>query len=265
MFTITNKVKVTGELMDAAPGLRLICEAATGVNNIDLKAAEARGITVRNVTRYSTDSVAQLVFCQILTLACHEREYDRKVKSGEYSSSSLFTDVSNPFTELSGKTLGVIGMGNIGKKVASIAVAFGMRVIYYSTTRTSHCTDFPSVSLEELLEESDVVTIHAPLNGATDALIGRRELSLMKRSDILVNMARGGIVVEKDLADAISEGIIAGAAVDTFTQEPLPAEHPYLHTAHPECLLLTPHVGWASSEAIDRLIAGIADNIKQGY
>lgn len=262
---ITNKVKVTAGLMDAAPGLKLICEAATGVNNIDLDAAAERGIPVRNVAGYSTDSVAQLVFCQILSLTCRQMDYDRKVKDGTYSSSGLFTDVSSPFRELSGKTLGIIGMGTIGRSVARIGEAFGMRVIYFSTSGTSHCRDYPSVSLEELLRDSDVVSIHAPLNTRTDGLIGGRELRLMKPDAILVNMARGGIVVEKDLADAISGGVIAGAAVDVFTSEPIPADHPYLHTSRPVRLLFTPHVGWASIEAMERLVEGIAANIRNQY
>ena len=262
---IVNKVKVTAELMDAAPCLRLICEAATGVNNIDLEAADGRGIKVRNVAGYSTDSVAQLVFCQILSLSCRQREYDMKVKDGSYSASGLFTDVTHPYMELSGKTLGVIGMGAIGKKVACIGKSFGMKVIYFSTSGTSHCADWPGVSLEELLSCSDVISIHAPLNARTDGLVGIRELRLMKRGAILINMARGGIVVEQDLAYAISEGMIGGAAVDVFTEEPIPADHPFLSTKHPERLLLTPHVGWASAEAMERLVAGIAGNIRKGF
>lgn len=163
--------------------------------------------------------------------------------------------------ELSGKTMGIIGMGTIGQKVASIATAFGMKVIYFSTSGTSHCTDYPSVPLEELLTASDVVSIHAPLNDRTRGLIGAEELSMMKPSAYIINIGRGGIVSEAELAEAISGEVIAGAGLDVFVTEPLPADNPLLHTSHPERLCLTPHIGWASTEAIRRLITGIAENI----
>ena len=258
---IVNKVKVTEELLSAAPKLKLICEAATGVNNIDMNAAAAHGIPVRNVAGYSTDSVAQLAFTQILRLFCDASRYDEWVKSGNYSRSGIFTEVSNPFTEIAGKTMGIVGMGTIGQAVARIAVAFGMNVIYYSTSGTAHCRLYPCVSLEELMKRSDVVSVHCPLNASTDALIGEAQLSMMKPSAVIVNMARGGIVVEKALASALDAGVIAGAAVDVYTSEPLPLGHPYLCMAHPEKLLLTPHVGWASNEALTRLVSRVAGNI----
>ena len=258
---ITNKVVIDEELLEAAPLLKLICEAATGVNNIDLKAAEKRGIPVRNVAGYSTDAVVQLTFALLLQLVCHTGKYDGWIKDGEYSRSPIFTDTSAPFMELSGKTMGIIGMGTIGQKVALIATAFGMKVIYFSTSGTSHCTDYPSVPLEELLTASDVVSIHAPLNERTRGLIGARELAMMKTSAFIINIGRGGIVGEAALADAISNGTIAGAGLDVFVKEPLPADNPLLHTSHPGRLCLTPHIGWASAEAIGRLVAGIAENI----
>ena len=260
---IINKVKVTAELMDAAPNLRLICEAATGVNNIDLEAAAQRGIPVKNVAGYSTDSVVQLTFALILNLLCRTAEYDAYVKSGEYSASPIFTEVSRPFMELAGKTMGIVGMGTIGQRVAKAAEAFGMKVIYFSTSGTSHCKDYPSVSIEELMTSSDIVSIHAPLNARTNGLIKARELSMMRPEAIVINIGRGGIVDEKALADAISEGRIAGAGLDVFTREPLPADNPLLHTAHPERLSFTPHIGWASREALDRLVQGIASNIAE--
>jgi len=262
---IINKVKVTEALLAAAPKLRLVCEAATGVNNIDLEAAARRGIPVRNVAGYSTDAVVQLTFTQILGLVTGPERFDRFVKDGSYSAHPIFTEVSQPFSELAGKTLGIIGMGTIGSRVARVAEAFGMKVIYFSTSGTSHCQDYPSVALSELLGSSDVVSIHAPLNERTRDLIGAGELALMKPSAILVNMARGGIVDEQALADAISAGTIAGAAFDVFTSEPLPADHPLLHTTRPGRLRLTPHVAWASSEALDRLVQGIAENIRKGF
>ena len=260
---IINKVKVTAGLMDAAPKLKLICEAATGVNNIDLEAAAARGIPVKNVAGYSTDSVVQLTFALILNLLCRTASYDNYIKGGEYSASPIFTEVSRPFPELAGKTMGIVGMGTIGQRVAKVAEAFGMKVIYFSTSGTSHCKDYPSVTIDELMGASDIVSIHAPLNARTNWLIKAREISLMRPSAIIINIGRGGIVDEQALADAISEGRIAGAGLDVFTSEPRPAGNPLLHTAHPERLSLTPHIGWASREALSRLVDGIALNISE--
>lgn len=262
---IINKVKVTRELIDAAPSLRLICEAATGVNNIDLDAAAEKGIPVRNVAGYSTDAVVQETFMHLLSLAGNAPYFDETVKSGAYSASPIFTDVTKPFVELAGKTMGIIGMGNIGTKVAQVAEAFGMKVVYFSTSGTSHCDKYPSLSIEDLMSESDVVSVHAPLNERTNGLIGAGELALMKKSAFILNMGRGGIIDEAALAEAISSGRIAGAALDVFCKEPLPADSPLLHTTHPERLRFTPHTAWASVEARRRLADGIAENIKKGF
>ena len=259
---IINKVKVTPELIDAAPKLRLICEAATGVNNIDLAYAAQKGIPVRNAVGYSTDSVVQATFMHILSLVGNAPYFDKVVKSGDYSASGLFTDVSVNWWELAGKTIGIIGLGNIGSRVAKVAEAFGMKVCYYSTSGTSHCKDYPSLPLDELMETADLISIHAPLNERTDGLIGERELQLMKKSAFIVNMGRGGIVNEAALAKAIDEELIAGAALDVFVTEPLPQDNPLLHTRHPERLRLAPHVAWASAQARTRLTAIIADNIR---
>ena len=258
---IVNKVKVDAELLAAAPKLRLICEAATGVNNIDLEAAAARGIPVRNVAGYSTDSVAQETFMHVLSLAGNAPYFDGAVKSGAYSASGIFTDVTRPFIELAGKTFGVIGMGTIGSKVASIAHAFGMKVVYYSTSGTSHCKDYPSLPLDELMRSADVISVHAPYNERTAGLVSDKELSLMKPTAFIVNMGRGGIVDEAALARAIDEDRIGGAALDVYVKEPLPADSPLLHTRHPEKLRFTPHTGWASCEARTRLAHCIAENI----
>lgn len=259
---IINKVRVTPELIDAAPKLRLICEAATGVNNIDLAYAAQKGIPVRNAVGYSTDSVVQATFMHILSLVGNAPYFDKVVKSGDYSASGLFTDVSVNWWELAGKTIGIIGLGNIGSRVAKVAEAFGMKVCYYSTSGTSHCKDYPSLPLDELMATADVISIHAPLNERTEGLIGERELQLMKKSAIIVNMGRGGIVNESALAKAIDEDVIAGAALDVFVTEPLPQHNPLLHTRHPERLRLAPHVAWASTQARTRLTAIIADNIR---
>ena len=262
---IVNKVRVDSDLLNAAPALKLVCEAATGVNNIDVEACEKRGIPVRNVAGYSTDSVVQETFMHMLSLLGKAPYFDGAVKSGAYSRSGLFTDVSHPFIEITGKTLGIIGMGTIGQKVASVASAFGMRVIYFSTSGTGHCKDYPCVDLDTLLAESDVVSIHAPLNARTQGLLKMAELRKRKPSAFLINMGRGGIVDEADLAAAVDEGVIAGAALDVFTVEPLPLDHPFLQVKHPERFRFTPHTAWASVEARERLVAIIADNIAKGW
>ena len=262
---LINKVLVDKALIDSAPNLKLICIAATGVNNIDVGYAASKGIPVRNAVGYSTDSVVQSTFMHILSLVGGAPYFDASVKSGNYSRSGMFTDPNWNWWELAGKTIGIIGLGNIGKKVAHIAEAFGMNVCYFSTSGTGHCKDYPSLSLEELLRKSDIVSIHAPLNERTKDLIGREQLALMKPSAYLVNMGRGAIVVEKDLADAVDAGVIAGAGMDVFVTEPVPEDHPYLRMAHPERMRLAPHVAWASVEARKRLVGIMAENIAKGW
>lgn len=262
---IVNKVRVTPELIDAAHDLKLICETATGVNNIDIEYAAKKGIPVRNVAGYSTPTVAQATFMHILSLVGSAPYFDDAVKSGRYSASGMFTDVSVNWWELAGKTIGIIGMGNIGRKVARIAEAFGMNVCYFSTSGTSHCKDYPSLPLEQLLAQSDIVSVHAPLNERTDALIGEKELAMMKSSAYIVNMGRGGIVVEEALVKAVDEGVIAGAALDVFSVEPLPEDSCYLKARHPERFRFAPHVAWASEEARARLLGMVAENIVKGW
>ena len=259
---IVNKVKVTPQLIDAAKNLKLICESATGVNNIDIDYAAAKGIPVRNAVGYSTTTVVQATFMHILTLVSKAPYFDDCVKSGRYSQMGMFTDVSQDWWELSGKTIGIIGMGNIGNRVAKVAEAFGMNVCYFSTSGTSHNKEYPSVTLEELLKNSDIVSIHAPLNERTAGLIGEKELKLMKSSAYLINMGRGGIAVEEDLAKAVDEGVIAGAGLDVYVTEPLPADNCFLKMSHPERMSLAPHVGWASQQARERLMAQVAENIR---
>lgn len=260
-----NKVLVDKELIDSAPNLKLICIAATGVNNIDVEYAASKGIPVRNVAGYSTDSVAQSTFMHILSLVGGAPYFDNSVKSGSYSRSGMFTDPKWNWWELSGKTLGIIGLGNIGKKVAEIAEAFGMKVCYFSTSGTAHCKDYPCVSLEELLKASDVVSVHAPLNERTMNLLGSKEFSMMKPTAFVVNMGRGAIIVEAELAEAVDNGIIAGAGIDVYVNEPIPENHPYLTMKHPERMRLAPHVAWASVEARQRLVALMADNVRKGW
>lgn len=262
---LINKVLVNKELIDSAPNLRLICIAATGVNNIDVAYAASKGIPVRNAVGYSTDSVVQSTFMHILSLVGGAAYFDESVKSGRYSRSGMFTDPNWNWWELAGKTIGIIGLGNIGMKVAKIAEAFGMKVCYFSTSGTGHCHDYPSLPLEELLAKSDIVSIHAPLNERTLNLIGARELAMMKPNAYLINMGRGAIVIEEDLAKAVDEGVIAGAGIDVFVREPIPEDHPYLKMKHPERMRLAPHVAWAATEARERLIDIMAENIFMGW
>ena len=262
---LLNKVIVDKEFLDAAPKLKLVCEAGTGINNIDVKLCEERGVIVRNVAAYSTDSVAQTAWMHILNLAGRAFHYNSFVHDGSYSRNVVHVDYRHPFTELSGKTLGVVGMGAIGQKVAAIAKAFGMDVIYYSTSGTNHCKEYPAVSLETLLAESDVITIHAPYNERTAGLIGYEQFKKMKRTAFLVNTGRGGIAVEADLAKALDDGLIAGAGIDVYVKEPLPLDSPLMKLQHPERLLLSPHIAWYSTEARARLAHEMAENIRKGF
>ncbi len=259
---IVNKVIVDQAFLDAAPRLKLVCEAGTGMDNIDAELCRRRGVAVRNVPSYSTDAVTQHTWMLILALAGRIFHYDSYVKDGRYTRARLHTDSDHPYTGLTGKTIGIVGMGAIGSKVARIAQAFGMRVIYYSTSGTSHCTEYPSVTLETLLREADVVSIHAPFNERTAGLINYDGLCLMKPTAFLVNTGRGGIAVEADLARAIDEGKIAGIGIDVFVEEPLPSDSPLLNTKHPGRVILTPHVAWASEETRQSLADGIAGNIR---
>ena len=262
---LLNKVVVDQAFLDAAPRLKLVCEAGTGINNIDVKLCEQRGVIVRNVAGYSTDSVAQTTWMHILNLAGRAFHYQQFVQSGDYSKNPVHVDYRHPFVELAGKTLGIVGMGAIGQKVAQIARAFGMEVIYFSTSGTGHCKDYPCVSLEELLARADVISIHAPYNERTAGLIGYEQFEQMKRSAYLVNTGRGGIAKEADLARALDEGFIAGAALDVYVREPLPLSSPLMHLVHPERLIFSPHIAWYSREARARLAHEMAENIKRGW
>ena len=262
---ILNKVVVDDAFLDAAPKLRLVCESGTGINNIDVAACEKRGVLVRNVAGYSTDSVAQITWMHILNLYGRAFHYRSFVDSGAYSHNPVHVDYAHPFTEISGKVLGIVGMGAIGRKVAQIGQAFGMQVIYYSTSGTGHCKDYPCVGLPELLQKADVISIHAPYNERTAGLIGYEQFRQMKQSAVLVNTGRGGIAVEADLARALDDGLIAGAAIDVYVKEPLPADSPLMQVRHPDRLILSPHIAWYSREARARLAHEMAENIKKGW
>ena len=258
---VTNKVVITDEMMAATPTLKLICVAATGMNNVDLDAAQQRGIAVKNVAGYSTDSVIQHTFSMLFYLMGHSRYYDDYVKEGEWQRSPVFTHVARPFHEIRGKTWGIIGLGEIGRGVANVARAFGAHVRYYSTSGKNANPDFEQVTLSRLLEESDIVTIHAPLNAQTKGLIGHSELLIMKDGAVLLNLGRGGIVDERALA-AIIDAKPIRVGLDVLEKEPMTDPHPLMEIKHKERLYITPHIAWTSVEARDTLIAKVIGNIR---
>lgn len=262
---LTNKVVLNSENLSEAKNLELICETATGFNNIDIKYAKENNIAVTNVAGYSTNAVVQHTFATVLNLYDKLSYYDEFVKSGKYAASGLFTDLTKPFYELEGKTWGIVGFGAIGKNVAKIAEAFGVNVVYYSTSGQNNNSEYKRVEFNELLESCDIISIHAPLNENTQGLMNYEAISKMKKNSILVNMGRGPIVVEADLAKALEEELIGGAALDVFEVEPMKAENPLLALKNKENLVLTPHIAWASVEARGRLFNEVIENIKAFY
>ncbi len=258
---VTNKVVITKELMQSAKNLKLICVAATGMNNVDLEAALSLHVEVKNVAGYSTDSVIQHTFSMLFYLAGHSRYYDEYVKSGEYANSGLFTDVSKPFFEVKGKKWGIIGLGSIGRGVAKIADAFGGEVCYYSTSGKNHSQPYTRMKLDELLKNCDIITIHAPLNDKTNNLLGYDELSTCKDGAIVLNLGRGGIINEDAIAKIVDEKDIY-IGLDVLTKEPMVKESSFLHVKNKQNLYITPHIAWASVEARDTLIASVVENIK---
>lgn len=258
---VTNKVVISDAVMQAAPNLNLICVAATGMNNIDHEAAARRGITVKNVAGYSTDAVVQHTFSMLFYLMGHSRYYDEYVKSGQWQNETVFTHIGPSFSELRGKTWGIIGLGEIGRSVAAIAKAFGVKVIYYSTSGKNENSTFEKTTLSRLIENSDIISIHAPLNASTENLISHSELLQMKDGAVLLNLGRGGIVDEDALSVIIDvKPIYVG--LDVLVKEPMATAHPLLKVKHSERLYLTPHIAWTSREARERLIAATVENIK---
>ncbi|HEY5498762.1 MAG TPA: D-2-hydroxyacid dehydrogenase [Bacteroidales bacterium] len=262
-IVITNKVKLMQPELEALTNLKLICIAATGMNNVDLKVAAEKGIAVKNVADYSTESVAEQTFSLVLGLIHQTHYYDQYVKSGEYSLSGRFTHHGRPFFEIKGKKWGIIGMGHIGQRVAEIATAFGAEVSYYSTSGKNLNAGYTHKKLEDLLAESDIISIHAPLNEQTQYLIDSKKLCLLKPGAYLINVGRGGIVNETDLAKALQENRLAGAGMDVFEQEPLSINNPLLSPDIKEKLLMAPHVAWASVEARQRLVDTMVEQIKR--
>ena len=259
---ITNKVVIDKKHMDELPDLKLICIAATGMNNVNVDYAGKKGIETKNVVAYSTDSVAQTTFAMLLYLLNRLSYYDAYVKSSAYGRSQIFTHHGPGFWELAGKRFGIIGLGNIGRRVAKIAEGFGMEVVFFSTTGRNNNINYKRFDLDTLLKTSDVVSIHAPLTELTENLITYEKLKLMRRCAILLNTGRGGIVNEQDLVRALNENLIASAGLDVLTQEPISQDSPLLKVMDKDKILVTPHIAWATIEARERLIEKIAKNIE---
>jgi glycerate dehydrogenase len=255
---IANKKVFHKELLEKLPALRLICLFATGYNNIDIDAAREMGIVVSNAPGYSTDFVSQTVMAFILSFTNSVAEYNKDVHEDKWIKSKTFSFFTNPLIELTGKTLGIFGLGSIGKKVASLGKAFGMNVIA-STRTTPVNSDIEIVSKEELFRRSDFLSIHCPLTPQTQGLVNRETLSLMKDTAYLINTSRGGTIIEKDLAEALNEGRIAGAAVDVLSEEPMKEYNPLRYAKN---CIITPHVAWAAEETRQRLIGIVAANIE---
>ena len=260
---IINKVEINEKTIGNADHLKLVCVTATGTNNLDKEYLAKRGIEWRNVAGYSTETVAQHTFALLFFLMEKLSYYDNYVKSEQYVGDVMFTHFSNVFHELNGKTWGIIGLGNIGRRVAEIAKLFGCRVIYYSTSGKNNNADYERVSFEELLAQSDVVSVHAPLDENTKGLMNYDAFSKMKKSAIFLNLGRGPIVVEQDLADALKEGLIAAAGLDVLSVEPMSVDNPLREIKDSEKLIITPHIAWASVEARTRLMEIICNQIKE--
>ncbi len=256
---VTNKVVLDGETLAECADLELVCVAATGTNNVDLEAARTLGVTVCNARDYATPSVVQHVYSLMLALATHLPEYRGAVRAGRWSASRHFTMLDWPVRELAGRTLGIVGYGTLGRAVAEAGRAFGLDVM---VARREPGDDREGrVPLDRLLRVADIVSLHCPLTPDTRGLIGASELRLMKPDALLINTARGGIVDEAALAEALREHRLAGAGVDVLPEEPPPADHPLLAPDIPN-LIVTPHTAWTSREARQRLVDQLADNIR---
>ena len=259
---LTNKVVITAEHIAALPDLKYIGVLATGYNIVDVEAARNRGIVVTNIPAYSTDSVAQMVFAHILNICLQVQYYTDEVRDGRWTSSPDFCFWDTPLMELSGKKLGIVGLGHTGSATARIAIGFGMQVCAY--TSKSHFQLIPEIKkmeLDELFRECDIVSLHCPLNEQTRGMVNAARLKTMKPTAILINTGRGPLVNEQDLADALNNGTIYAAGVDVLSQEPPRADNPLLHARN---CFITPHIAWASGEARQRLMQIAVDNLN-GY
>lgn len=259
---VANKAPLNEETLKDAGNVRLICEFATGYDNVDLGYCKSRGIKVANVVNYSTDAVAQHTFALCLYVLEKLHHYDHYVKDGAYAAQDRFSNFDIPYTELAGKTWGIIGMGNIGRKVAEIAKAFGCRVIFYSVTGKSSCTDYERVDFDRLLAESDYLSLHCPLSDITRNLINLDALKKMKKTAILINVARGPVVNDADLYTALTENLIYGAGLDVTGTEPMKDSNPLSRFTDSSRLIITPHMAWASIEARTRCVSETCKNIE---
>ncbi|MBO5069135.1 MAG: D-2-hydroxyacid dehydrogenase [Roseburia sp.] len=262
---VLNKVPVNEQTIGEAKQLKLVCVTATGTNNLDKEYLAERGIAWRNVAGYSTETVAQHTFALLFYLLEKLPYYDAYVKTEKYVGDTTFTHFSNVFHELSGKTWGIIGLGAIGRRVADLAKLFGCRVIYYSTSGKNSQPDYERVDFDTLLQESDVVSVHAPLDENTEGLMNFAAFSKMKKSAIFLNLGRGPIVVEQDLADALKQNVIAAAGLDVLSAEPMSPDNPLREMKDSERLIITPHIAWASVEARTRLMKIIEEQIREFF
>lgn len=260
-IVIANKSPLQKETLEDAPHVKLICEFATGFDNCDLAYCSARGIKVANVRDYCTAMVAQHTFALALSLSQKLFHYDAYVKSGAYSAQDRFSNFDLPFRELEGKTWGIAGLGNIGRRVAKIAEAFGCRVVFHSVTGKSSCTEYPRLDKDTLLTESDFLSLHCPLSDLSRNFIDRAALRKMKSTAVLINVARGPVVNNADLYEALEAGEIAAAGLDVLEQEPLSLDNPLSRLKDSTRLIITPHLAWASVEARRRCVEEAYRNI----
>ncbi len=258
---ISNKIPMNEELLRDCKNLKLVCVTATGTNNLDMPYLRSRGIKAANVKGYSTDSVAQHTFALLFYVYEKLHFYDQYVKSGEYVKSDIFSVFDVRFHELAGKRFGIVGLGAIGRRVAEIAKLFGCEVVYYSTSGRHDDAVYRRVSKEELFCESDIISIHAPLNEDTLNLVDREELAMMKKDAVLLNLGRGPIVNQEALAWALENDQIGGAGLDVLTVEPMAADNPLLRVQDSTKLIITPHIGWATVEARQRCVDEVRENI----
>lgn len=260
---VLNKVLVNEKTIGSAQKLELVCVTATGVNNLDIPYLEKRNIQWRNVAGYSTQTVAQHTFAMLFYLYEHLAYYDHYVKSGDYTNDFMFTHFERHFHEIAGKKWGIVGLGAIGRRVAEIASSFGAEVFYYSTSGVHHDDRIPEVSFERLLQDSDIISVHAPLNERTENLMNREAFQMMKSTAVFLNLGRGPIVDEAALADALKNGEIAAAGLDVLCKEPMSADNPLLSIKDSSRLIITPHIAWAGVEARHRLMDMIRQQIRE--
>jgi glycerate dehydrogenase len=262
---ILNKTVIDETSIGEAAQLKLVCVTATGTNNLDKAYLDKRGIAWRNVAGYSTETVAQHTFALLFYLLEKLRYYDDYVKSEKYINDTTFTHFTNHFHELSQMTWGIVGLGNIGRRVADIAALFGCRVIYYSTSGKNNQPGYERVDFKTLLAESDIISVHAPLDENTMGLMNKEAFDRMKNTAIFLNLGRGPIVVEKDLADALIQGDIAAAGLDVLSVEPMSPDNPLRQIKDSEKLIITPHIAWASVEARTRLMEIILGQVTEFF